>query len=60
MVARAKQGDAIPAELTDAAASLTRAQQDYFTAVYDYLTALARPEYATGTAPTPATVAPHP
>jgi outer membrane protein TolC len=60
VVARAKQGDAIPAELTDAAASLTRAQQDYFNAAYDYLTALARLEYAMGTAPTPATVAPHP
>ena len=60
VVARAKQGDAIPAELTDAAASLTRAQQDYFNAVYDYLTALARLEYAMGTAPTPATVGPYP
>jgi outer membrane protein TolC len=60
VVARAKQGDAIPAELTDAAASLTRAQQDYYNAVYDYLTALARLEYAMGTAPTPTTVAPHP
>jgi outer membrane protein TolC len=60
VVVRAKQGDAIPAELTDAAAALTRAQQDYFNAVYDYLTALARLEYAMGTAPTPATVAPHP
>ena len=60
VVARAKQGDAIPAELTEAASSLTRAQQDYFNAVYDYLTALARLEYAMGTAPTPATAAPHP
>jgi outer membrane protein TolC len=53
--ARARQGDATPAELTDAEASLTRAQQDYFGAVYDYLTALARLEYAMGTAPSPAT-----
>ena len=60
VAARARPGDAIPAELTDAAASLTRAQQDYFNAVYDYLTALARLEYAMGTAPTPATVGPHP
>jgi outer membrane protein TolC len=60
VTARAKQGDAIPAELTDAAAAVTRAQQDYFNAVYDYLTALARLEYAMGTAPTPATVGPHP
>jgi outer membrane protein TolC len=58
--ARAKQGDAIPAELTDAAASLTRAEQDYSNAVYDYLTALANLEYAMGTAPTPATVGAHP
>jgi outer membrane protein len=60
VVARAKQGDAIPAELTDAAAALTRAQQDYSNSVYDYLTALARLEYAMGTAPTPATVGPRP
>jgi outer membrane protein TolC len=60
VVARAKQGDAIPAELTDAAAALTRAQQDYSNSVYDYLTALARLEYAMGTAPTPARVGPHP
>jgi outer membrane protein len=53
VLARARQGDAIPAELTDAAASLTRAQQDYFNSAYDYLTALARLEYAMGTAPTP-------
>jgi outer membrane protein len=59
VVARARQGDAIPAELTDAEASLTKAQQDYSNAVYDYLTALARLQYAMGTAPTPATVAPH-
>jgi outer membrane protein TolC len=60
VTARAKQGDAIPAELTDAAAALTRAQQDYFNAVYDYLTALARLEYAMGTAPTPAAAGQHP
>ncbi len=55
VVARSRQGDATPAELTDAAASLTRAEQDYFNAVYDYLTALARLQYAMGTAPTPTT-----
>ena len=60
VVARAKQGEAIPAEVTDAEAALTRAAQDYSNAVYDYQTALARLEYAMGTAPTPATVAPHP
>jgi outer membrane protein TolC len=51
--ARARRGDAIPAELTDAEAALTRATQDYFNATYDYLTALARLEYAMGTNPTP-------
>jgi outer membrane protein TolC len=58
--ARARQGDAIPAELTDAEAALTRAQQDYSNAVYDYLSAQARLEYAMGTTPTPATVGSHP
>jgi len=60
VAARAKQGDAIPAELTDAAASLTRAEQDYLNAVYDHLSALARLEYAMGTAPSPGTMASHP
>jgi outer membrane protein TolC len=60
VAARAKQGDAIPAELTDAAASLTRAEQDYFNAVYDYLSTLSRLEYVIGTAPTPGTMASHP
>jgi outer membrane protein TolC len=52
VVARSRQGDATPAELTDAEAALTRAEQDYANAVYDYLTALARLEYAMGTSPT--------
>ena len=52
--ARARQGDATPAELTDAETGLTRAQQDYANAIYDYLTALARLEYAMGTAPSAA------
>jgi outer membrane protein TolC len=56
--ARARQGDATPAELTDAETAVTRAQQDYFNAVYDYLTALAHLEYAMGTAPSPATPRP--
>lgn len=51
VAARAGQGDATPAELTDAQTSLTRTQQDYANAIYDYLTALARLEYAMGTAP---------
>jgi outer membrane protein len=53
VVARTKQGDAIPAELTEAEAGLTRAEQDYANAVYDYLTALERLQYAMGTTGTP-------
>jgi outer membrane protein TolC len=52
--ARSRQGDATPAEITDAEAALTRAEQEYANAVYDYLTALARLEYAMGATPTPA------
>jgi outer membrane protein TolC len=58
VVARSRQGDATPAELTDASASLTRAEQDYSNAIYDYGTALARLEYAMGTSPTPTTLGP--
>jgi outer membrane protein TolC len=54
VLARAKQGDAIPAEVTDAEAALTRGEQDYANAVYDYLTSLARLDYAMGASPTPA------
>lgn len=54
--ARSREGDAIPAELTDAEAALTRAEQDYFNAVYDYLIARARLEYALGISPTPTTM----
>lgn len=48
VTARSRQGDATPAELTDAEAALTRAQQDYSNAIYDYLTAIARLDYAMG------------
>jgi len=58
VVARARQGDATPAELTDAQAAVTRAQQDYFNAIYDYLTTLARLQYAMGVAPTSAKISP--
>ncbi len=54
VVVRARQGDATPAELTDAQAAVTRAQQDYYNSIYDYLTALARLQYAMGTDPTAA------
>jgi outer membrane protein TolC len=60
VAARAQQGDATPSELTDADAALTRAQQDYFNAIYDYLTALARLEYAMGVTSTPVTAGPCP
>ena len=58
--ARVREGDAIPSEMTDANAALTRAQQDYFNSVYDYLIARARLEYAMGSVPTPVTVGKHP
>jgi outer membrane protein TolC len=55
VVARSRQGDATPAELTEAEAGLTRAEQDYANSVYDYLTALERLQYAMGSnaAPVP-------
>jgi outer membrane protein TolC len=53
VVARSRQGDATPAELTDAEAGLTRAEQDYANSVYDYLTAVERLRYAMGTTATP-------
>jgi outer membrane protein TolC len=55
VVARSRQGDATPAELTDAEAGLTRAEQDYANSVYDYLTAIERLQYAMGTTETPLT-----
>ena len=55
--ARAADGDATPSEVTDAETALTRAQQSYQNSIYDYLTAIARIEYAMGTAPTPTTLA---
>jgi outer membrane protein TolC len=54
--ARYASGDATPTEVTDAETALTRAQDDYSNSLYDYLTAVARLEYAMGTAPTPATL----
>lgn len=51
--ARNTQGDATPAELTEAEVALTRAQQDYSNAIYDYLIAIARLDYAMGISPTP-------
>jgi outer membrane protein TolC len=51
--ARAKEGEALPAEITDAESTLTRAQQNYLNSIYDYLIAVARLEYAMGVTPTP-------
>lgn len=46
--ARAVQGDATSAEITDAQAALTRAEQDHMNSIHDYLSALAKLEYAMG------------
>jgi outer membrane protein len=51
--ARAKEGEALPAEITDAESALTRAQQNHLNSIYDYLIAVARLEYAMGVTPTP-------
>jgi len=55
--ARAASGDATPSEITDAEAALTRAQQNLLNSNYDYLSAIAKLEYAIGTTPTAASVA---
>jgi outer membrane protein TolC len=60
VIARDRQGDAIPAEVTDAETALTKGQQDYANSVYDYLTALERLQYAMGTTATPLTPGSHP
>jgi outer membrane protein len=57
--ARYREGDAIPSELTDAEAALTRSEQDYLNSIYDYLIARSRLDYAMGTTPTPATARKH-
>jgi outer membrane protein TolC len=51
--ARARQGDATSAEITDAESTPTRAQQSYLNSIHDYLIALVRLEYAMGVTPTP-------
>jgi outer membrane protein len=45
---RAALGDATSADITDAQAALTRAEQDRMDSIYDYLSALAKLEYAMG------------
>jgi outer membrane protein TolC len=44
-----KNGNATPTDLVDAETALTRSEQRFHSAVYDYLAALARLEYALGT-----------
>jgi outer membrane protein TolC len=51
--ARAREGAATSAEITDAESTLTREQQAYLNSIHDYLIALVRLEYAMGVTPTP-------
>jgi outer membrane protein TolC len=51
--AREADGDATPAEVTDAEAAMTRAFQNYLNSNYDYLIALTKLEYAMGTTKAP-------
>jgi outer membrane protein TolC len=52
---RLRQGTATSTEVTDAQASLTRAQENFLNAKYAYLIAMARLEYAMGVGQTPLT-----
>jgi outer membrane protein len=45
---RYRNGNAIPTEIVDSEAALTRSQQRFFSANYSYLAALARLDYALG------------
>jgi outer membrane protein len=56
--ARAEHGDATPSEITDAETALTRAQQNYLNSIYDYLSAIAKLDYATGASPVRSYMAP--
>jgi outer membrane protein len=51
--ARAAKGDATPTEVTEAETALTRAEQDQLNSTYDYLTALAKLNFAIGLPPVP-------
>lgn len=46
--ARARAGDANPSEIIEAETALTRADQEYQTALFDYLLGLSKLEYAMG------------
>lgn len=48
VVNKYKAGDATPTDVVDAETSLTRTQQNYASALYDYQTALVKLEYAMG------------
>jgi outer membrane protein TolC len=54
---RLREGVATPTEIADAQAALTRAEQNYANARYNYLISLANLEYAMGVGQTPATLA---
>ena len=56
---RLREGAATPTEIADAQASLTRAQQNYLNARYNYLIAMDRLEYAMGVGRTPMTRLPN-
>jgi outer membrane protein TolC len=58
--ARFAKGDATPAEVTDAETALTRAEQDSLNSTHDYLTALAKLNFAIGLPPVPPETAPGP
>jgi outer membrane protein TolC len=55
---RLREGAAIPSEIADAQAALTRSQQNYLNARYGYLIAMDRLAYAIGAGPTPMPQAP--
>jgi outer membrane protein TolC len=54
---RLREGAAIPTEIADAQASLTRAEQNYLNTRYNYLIAMDRLQYAMGVGQTPMTYA---
>jgi len=56
VVNKYKAGDATPTDVVDAETALTRSQQSLNTALSDYLTALARLDYAMGTTPDSAAI----
>jgi outer membrane protein TolC len=49
--ARYRSGEATSSDIVEAEATLTRAEEDYLTSLYDYRTALVRLDYAMGATP---------